>query len=91
MSIINDNRIMQEHLRRSDGVCKSQAKVDNSDEDTVNLCKHLGSEIALRTTAEAEINRLGECLEFERKVAQAKEDELRAKIARYERESQNMI
>ncbi|KAL7539981.1 hypothetical protein ACHAXR_009781 [Thalassiosira sp. AJA248-18] len=58
---------------------------NSSDDDMLNLCKQLGNEIASRTAAETEVNRLNECLEFERKVAQAKEKELQAELARYKK------
>lgn len=87
-SIINDNRVMQEQLRKSNGNQQSQVAKNNkggSDEEMLNLCKQLGNEIALRTSAEAEINRLNERLEFEQKIAQAKNKELTAKLAMYEK------
>jgi len=88
-SIINDNRVMQEQLRKSKGKQQPQAVKTggNTDEEMLNLCKQLGNEIALRTTAEAEINRLNERLEFEQKIAQAKNKELTAKLAMYEKDS----
>jgi len=90
-SIINDNKIMQEQLRRSNGSAKSQVKANSSDEDILNLCKQLGNEIALRTAAQNEINRLNEQLEFDQKIAKAKENELRTKLEQCEKSSQNAI
>jgi regulator of replication initiation timing len=55
----------------------------------MNLCKQLGNEIESRTAMEMEINRLHERLEFEQKIAQAKEAELRAKLASYEKATQS--
>ena len=63
-SILNDNRIIQDQRTKGKGASKAKT----SDEDMVQLCKQLGTEISLRTTAEAEINRLNERLEFERKI-----------------------
>jgi len=82
-SIINDNRIMQEQLRKSKTLKPQEMnnKAGQSDEDMLALCKQLGNEIALRTAAETEINRLNELLQFERKIAQAKADECLAKLA----------
>ena len=76
-SIINDNRIMQEQLRKSNTLKPQEMnnKAGQSDEDMLALCKQLGNEIALRTAAETEINRLNELLQFERKIAQAKADQ----------------
>jgi len=87
-SIINDNRIVQEQLARSNSDSKSQdmkkqgSKKNSSDEDDMlTLCKQLGAEIALRTAAESEVNRLNERLEFERKIAEVKENELKRSLA----------
>lgn len=82
-SIIYDNRIMKELSSKSQVKDFQQQKKRDSDEDVLNLCNQLSTEINLRTTAEAEIKRLNECLEFERKIAAAKEKELRAELARY--------
>ena len=86
-SIINDNHIMQRYLGSTSGGSKPQAKTGSSEEDMMNLCKQLGSEIEARTTAENEINRLNERLVFEQKVAEARANELLAKIQRYEAQS----
>jgi len=87
-SIINENRIMQERLAKSNRGLHSQSvmkwgpKTNSSDEeDMLTLCKQLGNEIALRTAAESEINRLNERLKFERKIAETKENELRKYFA----------
>ena len=81
-SIINDNRIMQEQLRKSKTLKPQEMnnKAGQIDEDMLALCKQLGNEIALRTAAETEINRLNELLQFERKIAQAKADECLVKL-----------
>ena len=88
-SIINDNRIMQEQLRKSKTLKPQEMnkKAGQSDEDMLALCKQLGNEIELRTAAETEINRLNELLQFERKIAQAKADECLAKLAMSEKGS----
>jgi len=81
-TIVNDNRIMQERLSGSKNMNKGSSHKKSSDEeDMLTLCKQLGSEIELRTKAESEINRLNERLEFERKIAEAKENELRRYFA----------
>lgn len=89
-SIINDNRLVQEQLVGSNQSSGSQMNNESShmssDEDMINLCKELGKEISVRTAAETEINRLNERLEFERKIAEAKEKELREELARYKKE-----
>lgn len=80
-SIMNDNRIIKEQ-RAKGNYSSSNAggtPTKGSDEaDMLNLCKQLGDEITRRTAAESEINRLNERLEFERKIAEAKETELRS-------------
>jgi len=82
-TIVNDNRIMQERFAKSNKNMNkgSPKKKSNDEEDMLTLCKQLGSEIELRTKAESEINRLNERLEFERKIAEAKENELRRSFA----------
>jgi len=54
----------------------------SSDDEMLALCKQLGSEIAARTSAELEINRLKEQLELERKIAHTKEAELLEQISK---------
>lgn len=93
-SIINDSIIMKERLRGANSnvaqnVTKKGVKQGNNDEDMLNLCKQLGNEIESRTSAEAEISRLKERLLFEQSMAQARENELKAKLASYEREAQD--
>jgi hypothetical protein len=99
-SLINENEVMSEYLKSSDAASSQQAVIKNdlrgtkkssgsSDEEMMNLCKQLGNEIESRTAMEMEINRLHERLEFEQKIAQAKEAELRAKLASYEKATQS--
>jgi hypothetical protein len=94
-SIIEDNVIMNEYLNCSDSMSsaikKKDLKRNSTDEEMLNLCRQLGNEIESRTAAEIEINRLQDRLEFEQKIAQAKERELRAKLARYEKATQQTI
>jgi len=78
-TIIYDNRIMKEAMN------KRGSKMDSNDEDMLNLCNQLSSEINIRTAAEAEIKRLNECLKFEREIAAVKEDGLKAELERYKR------
>jgi hypothetical protein len=98
-SLINENEVMSEYLKSSDATSSKQAVIKNdmrgnkkstgTDEEMMNLCKQLGNEIESRTAMEMEINRLHERLEFEQKIAQAKEAELRAKLASYEKATQS--
>ncbi len=85
-SIINDNSIMNKYLNSSDAPLNTKA--NSIDEEMLNLCRQLGNEIELRTTAEIEIDRLNDRLKFEQKIAQAKERELKVKLARYEKSTQ---
>jgi hypothetical protein len=95
-SLINENEGISEY---SDATSSQQAVIKNdlrgnkkstaSDEEMMSLCKQLGNEIESRTAMEMEINRLHERLEFEQKIAQAKEAELRAKLASYEKATQS--
>lgn len=87
-SLINDNSIMQEQLRRrSNEIPKlTQPLGGSNDEDMMNICTQLAKEIQAKETLKAEINRLNERLDFEQKIAQAKTDELLAKLAMYENE-----
>jgi len=87
-SIMNDNQTLQYQLQMGSGEPRRNNK-GSSDEDVLNLCKQLGNEIALRTAAETEINRLNERLDFEQKCCKAKEDELRNQMSKYENASQN--
>ncbi|KAL7553767.1 hypothetical protein ACHAWF_017089 [Thalassiosira exigua] len=82
-NIINDSPVMQ----RQRAAKAKGSKASSSDEEMLNLCKQLGNEISSRTTAEAEVNRLNERLEFERKIAEAKERELQAELAKYRKAS----
>jgi len=82
-SVLNDHLIMQKQLARSTSNTRQIAEMSrqgsmhqSSDDEMLALCKQLGSEIAARTSAELEINRLREQLELERKLAHAKEAEL---------------
>jgi hypothetical protein len=52
-----------------------------TDQEMLALCKQLGGEIAARTNAEMEINRLKEQLELERKIARANEAELLSQLS----------
>jgi hypothetical protein len=88
-SIINENSIMNKYLNSSDA--PSKTKSNSTDEEMLNLCRQLGNEIESRTTAEIEIDRLNERLKFEKKIAQAKERELKVKLARYEKSTQQTI
>lgn len=98
-SLINENEVMSEYLNSSDAtlshaVIKNDPKGKNNksrgtDEEMMNLCKQLGNEIESRTAMEIEINRLHERLEFEQKIAQAKEAELRARLINYENSTQS--
>ena len=87
-SIIEDNCIMNEYLNCSDSMSNATKKKDlkrnSTDEEMLNLCRQLGNEIESRT-------RLQDRLEFEQKIAQAKERKLRAKLARYEKATQQTI
>jgi hypothetical protein len=86
-SLINDNSIMQEQRRRSNETPKlTQPLGGSNDEDMMNICAQLAKEIQAKETLKAEINRLNERLDFEQKIAQAKTDELLAKLAMYEKE-----
>lgn len=98
-SLINENEVMSEYLNSSHATL-SQAVIKNdlkgnsimsrgADEEMMNLCKQLGNEIESRTAMEFEINRLHERLDFEQKIAQAKEAELSAKLASYENLTQS--
>jgi hypothetical protein len=88
-SIINENSIMNKYLNSSDA--PSTTKANSTDEEMLNLCRQLGNEIESRTTAEIEINRLNDRLKFERKIAHAKERELKVKLARYEKSTQQIM
>jgi hypothetical protein len=89
-SIINDNSIMNEYLDSSHSMSRAKDLNRNStDEEMLNLCRQLGSEIESRTQAEIEINRLNDRLEFEQKIAHAKERELRAELAKYKKATQH--
>lgn len=88
-SILNDHQIMQEQLAKSKsnkppvgGMNRQSSMQQSSDEEMLALCKQLGSEIAARTSAELEVNRLKEQLELERKIAHAKEAELLDQISK---------
>ena len=86
-SLINDNSIMQELRRKSNETPKlTQPLGGSNDEDMMNICAQLAKEIQAKETLKAEINRLNERLDFEQKIAQAKTDELLAKLAMYEKE-----
>jgi len=89
-SVLNDHHIMQVQLARSKsnkraqigGMGRQGSMHQGSDDEMLALCKQLGSEIAARTSAELEINRLREQLELERKIAHAKEAELLEQISK---------
>jgi hypothetical protein len=88
-SILNDHHIMQEQLARkktghrtqSGGMSKQGSLHSETDQEMLALCKQLGGEIAARTNAEMEINRLKEQLELERKIARANEAELLSQLS----------
>ena len=93
-SILNDHRIMQEQMARRKDNTQSQLSDRNkhdlrmsqcSDDDMFTLCKQLGHEIAARTNAELEVNRLKERMQFERRLSEAKERDLLAEIAKYKK------
>jgi len=92
-SIIHDNSIMNEYFNSSHSMSRMINKKDlnrnSTDEEMLNLCRQLGNEIESRTLAEIEINRLNDRLEFERKIAHAKERELRAELAKYKNATQH--
>mmetsp|Transcript_6159 Transcript_6159/g.9273 ORF Transcript_6159/g.9273 Transcript_6159/m.9273 type:complete len:635 (+) Transcript_6159:3-1907(+) len=88
-SVLNDHHIMQEQLAKAKsnkapigGVKRQSSGHQSSDDEMLALCKQLGSEIAARTSAELEINRLKEQLELERKIAHTKEAELLEQISK---------
>ena len=90
-SVLNDHHIMQEQLARSKSNKRAQTggmsrqgslNQGSSDDEMLGLCKQLGNEIAARTSAELEINRLREQLELERKIAHAKEAELLEQLSK---------
>ena len=87
-SVLNDHQIMQEQLakRKSNkppaGGKRQSSMQQSSDDEMLALCKQLGSEIAARTSAELEVNRLKEQIELERKIAHAKEAELMDQISK---------
>ena len=83
-SILNDHHIMQEQLARKKLGHRTQSGSLHSgtDQEMLALCKQLGGEIAARTNAEMEINRLKEQLELERKVARANEADLLAQLSK---------
>ena len=89
-SLINENEGISEYTSSQQAVIKNDLRGNKkstaSDEEMMSLCKQLGNEIESRTAMEMEINRLHERLEFEQKIAQAKEAELRAKLASYEKD-----
>ncbi len=88
-SILNDHHIMQEQLARkksghrtqSGGMSKQGSLHSGTDQEMLALCKQLGGEIAARTNAEMEINRLKEQLELERKIARANEADLLVQLS----------
>ena len=93
-SLINENEGISEFLTSSQQAVikndlRGNKKSTASDEEMMSLCKQLGNEIESRAAMEMEINRLHERLEFEQKIAQAKEAELRAKLASYEKATQS--
>lgn len=81
-SILNDHHIMQEQLARKKSGHRTQSGHSGTDQEMLALCKQLGGEIAARTDAEMEINRLKEQLELERKIARANEADLLAQLSK---------
>lgn len=88
-STLHDHRIIKEQMSKSKNAAKqasgplnSQSGMAQNDDDMLMLCKQLGNEISLKTSAEIEVSRLNECLQFERKLAEAKEHDLLAELAK---------
>ncbi len=81
-STVHNHRTIRWNMSKRRAPVQPTQNNANNEDDMLMLCKQLGNEIFLRTAAEQEIRRLKECLEFERKVAQTKEQELLAELAR---------
>jgi len=81
-STLHNHRTIRWNMSKHRAPVQSTQNISNNEDDMLILCKQLGNEISLRTAAEQEIRRLNECMEFERKLALAKEQELRDELER---------
>lgn len=82
-SMLQQHEVIQKYTRNGPSANPSSSTTRNSDDELQMLCKNLGQEIELRTSAEAEVQGLKQRLELEQKLANAKERELREELEKY--------